>query len=268
MTPAAAPGRIEVLNGSQLYFEVHGTGEPLFLLHGFTGCSQNWLTSKDQWGNEFQLIIPDLRGHGRSGVLSQPFRHEDAANDMIALLDHLGIESCKGVGVSCGGNVLLHMATRQPKRIKAMVLVSATPYFPDQARQIMSAYGESLPEQQLEMLRKQHPGGDKQIQILMASTKAFATSYDDMNFDAQRLANIEARTLIVQGDSDPLYPVQISIEMASAIPRSKLWVIPGGGHGPVFGERWPEFIELASSICRNSLFVPQLPAGKTGNLEY
>lgn len=250
MTPPAATGRIEVLNGLQLYFEIHGTGDPLFLLHGFTGCSQNWLPTKEQWGNGFQLIVPDLRGHGRSGVLIKPFRHEDSASDMLALLDHLGIEGCKGVGVSCGGNVLLHMATRQPKRVKAMVLVSATPYFPEQARQIMSAYGDALPEQQWEMLRKQHPSGDEQIKMLIASTKAFATSYDDMNFDSQRLANIQARTFIIQGDSDPLYPVQISIDMANAIPQSKLWVIPGGGHGPVFGERWPEFIKVASAFLQ------------------
>jgi pimeloyl-ACP methyl ester carboxylesterase len=250
MIPTAGPGRIEVLNGLQLYFEIHGTGDPLFLLHGFTGCSQNWLPTKELWGNGFQLIIPDLRGHGRSGALIKPFRHEDSASDMLALLDHLGIESCKGVGVSCGGNVLLHMATRQPKRIKAMVLVSATPYFPEQARQIMNAYGESLPEQQWEMLRKQHPSGNEQIKMLMASTKTFATSYDDMNIDTRRLANIRARTFIIQGDSDPLYPVQISIEMANAIPQSKLWVIPGGGHGPVFGERWPEFIKAASAFLQ------------------
>src|SRR5208283_3844321 len=112
MTPLAGTGRTELLNGLQVYFEIHGAGEPLFLLHGFTGCSQNWLPTKEEWGDGFQLIVPDLRGHGRSGTLTAPFRHEDSASDLFALLDHLGIESCKGVGVSCGGNVLLHMATR------------------------------------------------------------------------------------------------------------------------------------------------------------
>jgi len=64
---------------------------------------------------------------------------------MFALLDHLGIETVKGMGVSGGGNVLLHMATKQPERVKAMVLVSATSYFPAQARPIMRAYPDSLP---------------------------------------------------------------------------------------------------------------------------
>jgi pimeloyl-ACP methyl ester carboxylesterase len=67
MTPAASPGRIELLNGSQLYFEVHGTGEPLFLLHGFTGCSKDWLASKDQWGKEFQLTFDRLRWRRNPG---------------------------------------------------------------------------------------------------------------------------------------------------------------------------------------------------------
>ena len=250
MTPAQPPGRVETLNGGQLYFEVHGTGEPLLLLHGFSGSSQDWMASATEWGAQFQLIVPDLRGHGRSSILSRPFRHEDAATDMLALLDHLEISACNGVGVSGGGNVLLHMATKKPARLKAMVLVSATPYFPAQARLIMSQYADSLPEQQWETLRRRHPGGDAQIKAILASSKAFANSYDDMNFTSPYLSTIQARTLIVQGDRDPLYPVEISVEMAKAIPQSRLWIIPNGGHGPVMGDRWPEFLRTASAFLR------------------
>jgi pimeloyl-ACP methyl ester carboxylesterase len=250
MTPAQLPGRVETLNGVQLYFEVHGTGEPLLLLHGFSGSSQDWMASATEWGAQFQLIVPDLRGHGRSSILSRPFRHEDAATDMLALLDHLGISTYKGVGVSGGGNVLLHMATKKPARLKAMVLVSATPYFPVQARLIMSQYADSLPEQQWEILRSRHPGGDAQIKAILGSTKAFANSYDDLNFTPPYLSTIQARTLIVQGDRDPLYPVEISVEMAKAIPQSRLWIIPNGGHGPVIGDRWSEFLKMASAFLR------------------
>lgn len=252
MTPAQSQGRIETVNGVQLYFEVEGSGEPLVLLHGFSGSSQDWMASTSQLGTEFQLIVPDLRGHGCSSLLSKPFRHEEAASDILALLDHLGISSCKGLGVSGGGNVLLHMATKQPERIKAMVLVSATPYFPTEARTIMSQYADSLPEQQWEILRRRHPGGDVQIKALLASTKAFATSYDDMNFTPPYLSTVQARTLIVQGDRDPLYPVEISVEMARAIPQSSLWIIPNSGHGPVIGERWTEFLKTAAAFLRNA----------------
>jgi pimeloyl-ACP methyl ester carboxylesterase len=244
------PGRIETLNGTQLYFEVHGSGEPLLLLHGFSGSSRDWAAVVNEWRTEFQLIVPDLRGHGRSGVLSKPFRHQDAAGEVLALLEHLNVSACKGLGVSGGGNILLHMATRQPERIKAMVLVSATPYFPAQARLIMRQYASSLPEQQRQVLRDRHPGGDAQIEALLASTEAFADSYDDMSFTPPHLATIRARTLIVQGDRDPLYPVELSVEMARAIPQSSLWIVPNGGHGPVIGERWAEFVKTAGEFLR------------------
>ncbi|HEV2195503.1 MAG TPA: alpha/beta fold hydrolase [Candidatus Acidoferrum sp.] len=250
MTPTRLPGRVEMLNGQQLYFEAHGTGEPLLLLHGFSGSSQDWIPSLEQWGTKFQLIVPDLRGHGRSGILSKPFRHEDAAADIFALLGHSGIRTCKGVGISAGGNVLLHMATKQPERITAMVLVSATPYFPAQARTIMSRYGDNLPEEQWEILRRRHPGGDAQIKAILASTKSFATSHDDLNFTPPLLSTIKARTFIIQGDRDPLYPVELSVEMFKAIPNSRLWIVPNAGHGPVIGARWHEFIQTASAFLR------------------
>jgi pimeloyl-ACP methyl ester carboxylesterase len=247
---SAASGRTETVNGVQLYFETHGSGKPLVLLHGFSGSSQDWIPSIARWGGFFQLIVLDLRGHGRSSPLAKPFRHEEAATDTFALLDHLEIGAFKGVGISGGGNVLLHMAVKQPYRVKAMVVVSATPYFPEQARAIMRQYAGSLPQQEWDRLRRSHPGGEAQIQAILSSATAFADSYDDMNFTPQNLSTIQARTLIVQGDRDPLYPVEVSVAMAKAIPNSSLWIIPNGGHGPVFGERWPEFVQTAAAFLR------------------
>ena len=243
-------GRLVRLNGVDLYYEIHGNGEPLVLLHGFSGTSQDWKSSIPELTKNFQLIIPDLRGHGRSSVLSKHFRHDEASIDVFALLDELGISAFKGLGISGGGNILLHMATKQPDRLKAMVLVSATPYFPPSARTIMRQYQNALSESQLEVLRRNHPGGNEQVNALLASTAAFADSYDDMNFTPPYLSTIKARTLIVQGDRDPLYPVEISIEMYKAIPNASLWVVPNAGHGPVIGSRWPEFLKTAAAFLR------------------
>ncbi len=250
MTSRRSLGRTEILNGQRLYFEVHGNGPPLLLLHGFSGSSQDWNAVSDAWSSEFQLIVPDLRGHGRSGTLAHPFRHQDAAADVLALLDHLQIATVRGLGMSGGGNVLLHIATKHPERVEAMVLVSATPYFPAEARPIMRQYAGSLAEEQWTILRRSHPGGDAQIRALLESTSAFADSYDDMTFTPPHLANIQARTLIVQGDRDPLYPFELSVEMARAIPRSSLWIVPNAGHGPVFGPRWAEFLKTAAAFLR------------------
>lgn len=243
-------GRTEHLNGVELYFEVHGSGDPLLLLHGYGGCSQDWVKLAAEWAPHFQLIIPDMRLHGRSSNPAKVFRHDDSAADMLALLDHLGISTFKGLGISGGGNVLLHLATLQPDRVKAMVLVSATSYFPAQARSIMRQYPDSLTEADWEIMRRRHPGGDEQIKAILAGTQSFADSYDDMNFTPPFLATIKARTLIVQGDHDPLYPVEISVEMAKAIPQSSLWIVPDAGHGPVIGERWPEFVKMVLAFLQ------------------
>jgi pimeloyl-ACP methyl ester carboxylesterase len=247
--PAVPPGRIETLNGTQLYFEVHGSGEPLLLLHGFMGSSLDWSALMDEWRAHFQLIVPDLRGHGRSSNPSPTFRHDESALDIFALLDHLGVHTFKGIGVNGGGNVLLHLATRQPDRVKAMVLVSATSYFPEQARRAMRQYTiDVLPERERENMRR-HPHGESQIETLLAQGRAFAESHDDMNFTPPYLSKITANTLVVQGDRDPFYPLEISVEMAKAIPRSSLWVVPNGGHAPI-GERLPEFLKTASEFLR------------------
>jgi pimeloyl-ACP methyl ester carboxylesterase len=79
---------------------------------------------------------------------------------------------------------------------------------------------------------------------------ALKDSYTDMNFTPPLLSTITARTLIVHGDRDPLYPVSLAMEMYAAIPRSYLWVIPNGGHGPIFGEMAVSFIETALAFLR------------------
>ena len=114
----------------------------------------------------------------------------------------------------------------------------------------MSQYPDNLQQEQWEILRRCHPGGDEQIKAILASTKSFATSYDDLNFTPPLLSTIQARTFIIQGDRDPLYPVELSLAMAKAIPNSRLWIIPNAGHGPVIGARWPEFIQTASAFLQ------------------
>ena len=165
-----------------------------------------------------------------------------------------GIQSCRALGLSMGGNILLHMATQQPERIEAMVLVSATMYFPGQARKIMQqvpAAAEWSPEE-WEAMRKRHKLGDDQILALSEWQRGMKDSYDDMNFTPPLLSRITARTLIVFGDRDPLYPVEIAVAMYRAIPKSALWIVPNGGHGPVFFEAAPQFVQTTLSFLRAS----------------
>lgn len=104
---------------------------------------------------------------------------------------------------------------------------------------------------ELQRLRERHPGGEAQIRALLDSAAAFAESDDDMNFTAPQLATIRARTLVVQGDRDPLYPIEISVQMAKCIPNASLWIVPNAGHGPVIGARWSEFVRSAAAFLRD-----------------
>lgn len=91
-------GQTVTLNGMQMYYVTCGQGEPLLLLHGFTGSSSDWEPFVSEFAEEYHLILPDLSGHGRSTNLLREFTHRQAALDVWALLDHLGIERFKAIG--------------------------------------------------------------------------------------------------------------------------------------------------------------------------
>ena len=234
------------INGIDLYYEIRGTGAQLVLLHGGTGAGVNWNLVFNDAPAGYRLIVPDLRGHGRSTNPSGKFTFRQSALDVFAMLDYLGIDQFKAIGVSLGAKTLLHMATQQPVRVEAMVLVSATPYFPEQARAVMRQVSpDNRTEAEWEQMRRWHKHGDEQIRALWKMANAFKDSYDDMNFTPPLLSTIIARTLIVHGDRDPLYPVEMALELYSSIPQSYLWVIPNGGHGPIFGDLAGGFAETA-----------------------
>lgn len=237
--------------GVRLHCEMLGDGEPLLWLHGFGGAGSDWKYMFDEAPPGYQLIAPDLPGHGRSSGRPGPFSFRQAALDMLGLLGHLRVGRVKAIGVSGGGITLLHMATAEPSSLAAMVIVSAPPYFPAQARVIQRGFSEEMiGEAEMERMRQRHPGGAPQIHALFSQARALADSYDDVNFAPRHLAAITARTLIVFGDRDPLYPVSIACELHDAIRGAHLWVIPNGGHGPVFGALAPQFRATALSFLR------------------
>jgi pimeloyl-ACP methyl ester carboxylesterase len=160
------------VNDADLYVETHGSGTPLLLLHGFTGSSQDWIhAGRHLLAEHFRLIAVDARGHGRSTNPARTLTHRQCADDILALLDHLGIERCRAIGMSFGGNVLLHVATQQLDRLEAMIVVSATPYFPEQARKIMGAVPlEAQSAEAWEEMRGRHRLGDEQIRALFTAT--------------------------------------------------------------------------------------------------
>lgn len=202
-----------------LHHDDRGSGPALLLLHGFGGSRADWrrLFDLDELAG-FRLIAPDLPGHGETGGRCPPLIHRASAAAVLALLDQLGIDECAAIGCSMGGNTLLHVATQDRRRLRAMVIAGATPYFPAQARAAM----------------RQVP-----------AAAFMADEHGDVDFTPPLLATIETPTLIVNGDRDPLYPVELSLELHRAIPRSALWILPAAGHAPIWGEHAPSFAARA-----------------------
>ena len=222
--------RTLTVNGLDLFVRDNSAGEPLLLLHGFTGSGADWQHVFSQRLDGYRVIAPDLRGHGRSTIPSASFTFREVAHDILALMDQLEIDRVKAIGMSAGANTLLHMATQQPDRIEAMIHISGTPRFPDEARA---------------MMRAMPPDGVGRY------AHQLADDHDDMNFTAASLSTITARTLIMHGDRDPLYPVELAVELYRSIPNSSLWVIPQGGHGPIFGDQAAPFVNAATAFLKS-----------------
>lgn len=242
----AAQQQTAQVNGIEMAYEIQGSGEPLVLLHGFNSSGQTWRPILRELSWNYRVIVPDLRGHGASTNPSGEFTHRQSARDVYALLDTLGIQRFRAMGISTGAMTLLHMATSQPDRIEAMVLIGATTHFPEQARAIMRKNtAESLTPDQIARLGTIHKHGEPQIRMLRRQFYNFNVSHDDMMFTPPLLATIRARTLIVHGDRDQFFPVSIPVEMYGSIPKSQLWIVPKGGHVPIFGEIRQEFLRTA-----------------------
>lgn len=228
------------LGDLSIFYRIYGDGEPLLLLHGYgSSGEETWRPFVDELAVNYKLVIPDLRGHGRSTNPIGDFTHRQAAKDMLQLLDHLSIRKCKAMGISTGGMTLLHMATSERDRLEAIVLIGATHYFPEEAReQQRQVHGDEFFATNAywrdERMQRVHKLGAVQIAQLRKDFYEFKDSYEDMNFTKPLLSTIRARTFIVHGDRDEHFPIEIPVEMYRSIPNASLWIVPEVGHVPMF----------------------------------
>ncbi len=218
-----------------LKWSTHGEGAPLLLLHGFTGTGDDWHHVFGQKPTGMTHLMPDLPGHGGSRSLAH-FTFREAANLIREDLDDMGIDALPAIGMSGGAQALIHLGTSQPDRINETILISTAPYFPQQARALMQAAGPERQSQDTWVdMRRKHGDDDQRIRTLFETARDFHKSYDDVNFTPPLLGRMRGPSLIVHGDSDPLYPVSCAVGLFEAIPDARLWIMPGQGHCPVFG---------------------------------
>jgi pimeloyl-ACP methyl ester carboxylesterase len=114
------------VNGLKMYYEIHGSGDPVVLLHGaFMTITNNWPGWIGELSKSRKVIAVELQGHGRTADIERDFSYENLADDVAALLDHLKIPRADLIGYSMGGGVAMQCAIRHPQKVRKVVSISA-----------------------------------------------------------------------------------------------------------------------------------------------
>jgi pimeloyl-ACP methyl ester carboxylesterase len=240
-------GRYAAVNGIELYYEIHGTGKPLVLLHGGLGAIEMFGPNLPALAAGRQVVAVDLQGHGRTADIDRPLSVELMADDVAALIEHLGLERADVMGYSLGGGVALQTAIRHPAVVDRLVVVS-TPFRRDafyadilaQQGQVSGAAAESMKQTPMYELYSRLAPRPQDFPLLL--DKIGAAMKADFDFSKQ-IASVEAATLIVAGDAD-MFPPAHAVEMfgllgggqrdggwdGSGRPKSRLAIMPGLTH--------------------------------------
>ena len=224
------------VNDLELYFEIHGTQRegrpPLVLLHGggdTIGTSFGQILHL--LALERQVIAFEQQGYGHTAdVLGRPFTFEQSADDTAALLSHLGIEQADLLGFSNGGTIALQVAIRHPERVRSLVLASALAKR-DGAHSwlwefMANATLEQMPPELQSAYREVAPRPDD-LRVMHDKAAERMKSFTDIADDAIR--SVDARTLIVIGDSDVVVP-EHAVQLSRLLPNAQLAVLPDTNH--------------------------------------
>ncbi|MCM8569897.1 alpha/beta hydrolase [Gramella jeungdoensis] len=227
------------VNEIDMYYEIYGKGEPLLLLHGWTQSSSFWSEYIPTYAQNFKVYAIDLRGHGRTSPLTADFSIKESAQDILELLDHLKIKKVKAIGLSFGALTLLELASSNPERIQAVILIGASHnYTGGENNESDNTFSyENLPKSFVEGLKKIHYHGDSQIKAL------FNPNFDyQIKLKDEELNTFNFRTLIVNGDRDEILGIDPAFALHKNIPNSALWIVPNTGHIAITGPNLKTFL--------------------------
>jgi pimeloyl-ACP methyl ester carboxylesterase len=215
----------------------HPDGSPLVLLHGFNGSGAAWAPQLDALGAHYRLILPDLRGHGRSdnpaGIVAM--NHRQFARDIAGFCAALGIQRAAFCGESTGSMLQLSLALFAPDLVAACVLAAATYYFPDTARAMFRQLTpDTLPEQFRTRFQSIHValGPDHWRMVVEANHNLHSHVHAEDFPEQDELPRITAPVLIVHGDRDPALPLDIPTSLYTMLPNAELCLLPNTGHNP------------------------------------
>ncbi|MCW5935952.1 MAG: alpha/beta fold hydrolase [Fimbriimonadaceae bacterium] len=193
------------VNGLNMYYEVHGDGEPLVLLHGaFMAITNNWEGWISELSKTRKVIAVEMQGHGRTADIARDMTPENFADDVAALLDHLEIPKADLMGYSMGGSVAMHCAVRHPDRVRRVVVLSAPFRRDGVVEEGADALKNLTPELFMgspleEDYRKLSPTPDDFAKFVEHMVAAMSQGRD---LDASQLEGTASPMLFIFGDAD------------------------------------------------------------------
>jgi pimeloyl-ACP methyl ester carboxylesterase len=230
------------VNGLKLYYEIHGTGEPLILLHGGVVGITMFGPNLAALSQKRKVIAVELQGHGHTADIDRPLTFEAMADDIVALMKFLGIEQADVMGYSLGGGVALQTAIRHPESVRKLVLVSAAFKRDGWYPEVLAAMAQMGPDSGERM--KQSPLSQlyPNVNWNVLFTKLGDLLRQDYDW-SKRVAAIKSPTMIVFADADAVRPAHI-VEFfgllgggqrdagldGSGRPTNQLAILPGLTH--------------------------------------
>jgi pimeloyl-ACP methyl ester carboxylesterase len=219
------------INGYKHHWEDLGSGEALVMFHGAAGSGVSLLNHAQEMAKDFRVLVPDMRGLGQS-ARQNPIPADAWVEDLVGLLDHLGIEKAHVYGTSLGSRVALKFGIAHPERTASVILDNAILAFEEAGSTVMNqrlGNPDAMDDEQRARFHGMH-GDDWKEAVLSYYTwrnDPAAHAYYDMREGSKSMS---VPLFITRGDArEPVHPMAHSIELFNNVAGSRLWIKPEGG---------------------------------------
>jgi pimeloyl-ACP methyl ester carboxylesterase len=193
------------VNGLKMYYEIHGSGEPVVLLHGaFMTITNNWTAWIGELSKTRKVIAVEMQGHGRTADIKRDFSYENLADDVAALLDNLKIQRADLIGYSMGGGVAMQCAIRHPDKVRKVVSISSFFRQDGVVKEALDAFpkltAEAFKGSPLEAEYKKLSPTPDEFPVFVK--RVIAIQLKPYDFGAEKLKATKAPMFFIHGDAD------------------------------------------------------------------
>jgi len=259
------------INDVNIYYEIHGKGEPLVLIAGLASDSQSWLPIIDDLSKKYQVVVFDNRGVGRTKPMDVKTSIQQLADDCIGLINYLGFKTVQLLGHSMGGMIALDCAIRYPEYFSKLILASTSAVNSQRNTILFDDWVSYLDDNMKSELwfrnlfywiftkRFFEDSETLKTAVQMSIDYPYAqskVSYKNQvnaikEFDCfEELSGIKIKTLVVSGDEDMLFSPDESYSVLKTIPGAKFSFVEGAAHS-IFMEKPDEFVKVVNDFLNN-----------------